>query len=204
MLSSSVAKQLHQIPKCVLLTGATGFLGAFLLEELLIANSVAKVYCAVRAKDNEEALSRLRSTLELYKIKLQPEQWSRVHAIVADLSLPHFGWSDEQWEELSQEIESVIHNAAMVYSLKPYNFFKSHNVDATRELLRFCCTSRIKQFHFVSTISTCAPKSKTELVIEENAGIAPIAAMRYSDGYKSVLPFHLSFRKTHSCSTSTG
>lgn len=48
----------------VLLTGATGYLGIHILNELL-TNEHGKILCPVRAKGNDEALSRIK-TLYFY------------------------------------------------------------------------------------------------------------------------------------------
>ena len=45
----------------VLLTGATGFLGAHLLDQLLHQTSV-RVHCLVRCKDEADGLRRIRKT----------------------------------------------------------------------------------------------------------------------------------------------
>ena len=49
----------------VLLTGATGFLGAFVLRELQRRTS-AHVTCVVRARDAGHGLQRLRDSLKRY------------------------------------------------------------------------------------------------------------------------------------------
>jgi acyl carrier protein len=47
-------------PKNILLTGATGFLGAYLLRDLMRDDKIEKVFALVRAKDDEHALERIR------------------------------------------------------------------------------------------------------------------------------------------------
>jgi hypothetical protein len=54
-------------PTCIFLTGATGFLGAFLLYELL-QQTQADIYCLVRSPNIESAKKRLQSNLESYLI----------------------------------------------------------------------------------------------------------------------------------------
>ena len=50
-------------PRHILLTGATGFLGAFLLRELL-ERTEADIHCLVRAGSADEGRTRLRQTLQ--------------------------------------------------------------------------------------------------------------------------------------------
>jgi hypothetical protein len=54
-------------PTAIFLTGATGFLGAFLLQELL-QQTQAEIYCLVRATDNNSAWIKLQKNLEYYGI----------------------------------------------------------------------------------------------------------------------------------------
>jgi len=54
------SKYIFKEPKTVLLTGVTGFLGAYLLRDLLKDESISRVYALVRAKDEEHALERVR------------------------------------------------------------------------------------------------------------------------------------------------
>ena len=51
-------------PEAVFVTGCTGFVGAFLLHELLRANIIA--YCLVRADDAEKAMARQVEILQKY------------------------------------------------------------------------------------------------------------------------------------------
>jgi hypothetical protein len=53
----------------ILLTGASGFVGAFLLDELLRATK-ATVHCIVRAASTEEALERIKSNAQFYGVEL--------------------------------------------------------------------------------------------------------------------------------------
>jgi acyl carrier protein len=46
----------------VLLTGGTGFLGCFILYELLSRPECKTVYCIVRSRDHEDGLNRIKST----------------------------------------------------------------------------------------------------------------------------------------------
>jgi L-aminoadipate-semialdehyde dehydrogenase len=94
----------------VFLTGATGFLGAFVLRDLLAQARVAQVVCLVRAKDAGAALARLR---ELSGDRgAWEDAWVRV--VCGDLNLPKFGLSDEEWSGVAQEADVVLHNGALV------------------------------------------------------------------------------------------
>jgi Putative dehydrogenase domain of multifunctional non-ribosomal peptide synthetases and related enzymes len=80
--------------KKVFVTGTTGYLGVFLLEELLRRFPEIKVYCLTRTrqKDTQLAMQRIRNNLEAYHL-YTPEMEDRIVPIVGDLTLPNLGLS---------------------------------------------------------------------------------------------------------------
>lgn len=101
----------------VFLTGATGFLGAFILNDLLAkrADRVAKVICLVRAKSKEDALNRLRESGEGRGVwQSEWETQGRVEAVVGDLSNENFGLDVAEWSRIAKEADTVVHNGAIV------------------------------------------------------------------------------------------
>lgn len=99
----------------VLLTGATGFLGAFVLRELLSQPRIASVVCLVRANSTEEGLKRLKQSSETRGV--WDEYWvknSRLSVVTGDLSQTKFGLSNTIWQELSEQVDAVAHNGALV------------------------------------------------------------------------------------------
>jgi amino acid adenylation domain-containing protein/thioester reductase-like protein len=138
-------------PEHVLLTGATGFLGAYLLHGLLERTN-ATVHCLVRAGDEQEGLQRIRTNLQYYQLwemSLAP----RMRVIPGALDRPHFGLSDAQYERLSTQLDAIYHNGAMVNFVYPYHALKPVNVLSTHEILRLASTNKLKPVHFVSSPS---------------------------------------------------
>jgi thioester reductase-like protein len=139
----------------VLLTGATGFLGAFLLHELL-EQTQATVYCLVRGGNVNEAQQRLQRSLSAYSL-WQPERRSRIIPVVGDLSLPLLGLSSEQFSILGNTIDIIYHNGGVVNFVYPYSMLKAANVLGTQEVLRLAGQSKIKPVHFISTVGVFSP-----------------------------------------------
>lgn len=84
-------------PKSIFLTGATGFLGAFLLHQLLNAFPDALVFCLIRASDRVAARGRLNSNMLVHALWRESDdhtsptsQQYRTRVIVGDLSQPWF------------------------------------------------------------------------------------------------------------------
>lgn len=164
-------KQIEEIsaPACIFLTGATGFLGAFLLDELL-QQTTADIYCLVRATNPEEGKQKLRRTLESYLI-WNESQSSRIIPVVGDLSQPLFG-SQAQFTALARKIDVIYHNGAWVHHASPYSTLKAANVLGTQEVLRLASQTKIKPVHFISTISVfSAPIGKVVKLVGEESNL---------------------------------
>lgn len=106
-------------PLTVFLTGATGFLGAFVLHDLLSRrNDVKKVICLVRAPDNEQGIRRLRQGSADRDV--WNEDWvksQRLEVLTGDLSQELFGLGQDQWARVAKEADVVLHNGALVLDL---------------------------------------------------------------------------------------
>ncbi|MEU8897410.1 amino acid adenylation domain-containing protein [Nocardia sp. NPDC048505] len=139
----------------ILLTGATGFLGAHLLAELL-ATTPASVWCLVRADGNEQAHGRIRAALQKYEI-WHPAYESRIVAVAGDLAAPGLGLAAADYDRLAERIDTIYHNGARVNHIEPYARLRAANVTGTREVLRLATTGRVKPVHFVSTVNTVVP-----------------------------------------------
>lgn len=136
----------------VLLTGATGFLGASLLRALL-EDRQTRVTCLVRSNPGDSR-RRLRDALAIYGAWDEIDE-SRIDAVEGDLAGDGLGLAPDLYRRLSVSIDSIVHAAADVNWVLPYSALRAANVLGTRELLRLACTSRTKAFHFVSSLSVC-------------------------------------------------
>ncbi|TMD63194.1 MAG: amino acid adenylation domain-containing protein, partial [Chloroflexi bacterium] len=156
-------------PSHLLLTGATGFLGCFLLGELL-QHTAAQIYCLLRASSTEEAQQRLQHTLEDAGL-WQPAYRCRIVAVKGDLAEPLLGLSQEQFEELAETLEVIYHNGALVNTLYPYQELKAPNVLGTQEILRLATHGKVKPLHYISTLSVFSHTATLqELPILEDGG----------------------------------
>ncbi|KAH7116720.1 hypothetical protein B0J11DRAFT_99255 [Dendryphion nanum] len=132
------------------LTGGTGFLGAYILKDLLARPG--KVTALVRAKDADAALGRLRDTCQAYGI--WEDSWtSRIDAVTGDLEKPNFGLAPDKWNTLADTVDVVIHNAALVHWVLPYSRLRAPNVISTVTALSLCSTGLPKHFALVSSTS---------------------------------------------------
>jgi thioester reductase-like protein len=140
-------------PRSILLTGGTGFLGPFLLSSLL-AQTDAIVHVLVRAENPNSARERLLNELKASGAGNSATIDAfdrRVVPICGYLERPNLGLSPNQWCALSEEIDVVFHNAALVNYLFTYERVRAANVNGTHELLRLAFEGRPKEFNHIST-----------------------------------------------------
>lgn len=160
-------------PKAILLTGATGFLGSFLLRELLDRTS-AKIYCLVRASGERAGLERIQKSMIELGI-WSAELASRIVALPGDQSQLLLGLSPSVFEELSESIDIIYHNGAQVNFIYPYSALKASNVRGTCEIIRLATARRKKPVHYISTLAIFAGygffgiRSLNESVLLEHA-----------------------------------
>jgi thioester reductase-like protein len=70
---------------------------------------------------------------------------------VGDLGKLRFGIGEADFGALAREVDVVIHAAAAVNLIYPYEALKPANVFGTREVLRLACLQKTKHLHHVST-----------------------------------------------------
>ncbi|KAL9609620.1 MAG: hypothetical protein Q9167_005621 [Letrouitia subvulpina] len=138
-------------PLTVFLTGATGFLGVYILRDLLQRKSI-KVIAHVRAKTTQTAFERVQQACQAYSI-WSPDLASHLECVPGDLTGPKLGMEPETWEKIANETDVVIHNGAQVHWVLPYASLKPPNVLSTLSTLSLCSTPKPKTFTFVSSTS---------------------------------------------------
>ncbi|MFI6047386.1 amino acid adenylation domain-containing protein [Nocardia sp. NPDC051321] len=154
----------------VLLTGATGFVGAYLLRELL-DRTEAVVWCLVRADTIPAARERISHALQRYRLWGDVPE-ARIMPVLGDLAEPSLGLSETYHAWLAERIDVIYHNGAHVNHLEPYARLRPANVEGTREVLRLATTQRIKPVHFVSTINTVISTVHPGASVDESTRIS--------------------------------
>ncbi len=134
----------------ILLTGASGFFGAFLLREIL-TQYPGTVHCLVRAESTTRAWDKLRANLRRYRLSEEVLFQNRIRVVVGDLSRPRLDLGADEYEHLADKIDLIIHSGAHVDMLHLYETIEATNVSGTRELLRLAATTWRKPLRLVST-----------------------------------------------------
>src|SRR6185369_4596392 len=153
-------------PRSIFLTGATGFLGAFVLDALL-QRTAAIIHCLVRAEDEGRAWQRLRGNLERYGL-WREEYEGRLRPVPGDVSAPRMGMPAARYASLSHEVDVVFHGAAQISWLEPYRTLFASNVEGTRRILQFAAEGSVAPVHYISSLGAALirPFENTRMVDE--------------------------------------
>jgi thioester reductase-like protein len=139
--------------KQVMLTGGTGFIGPFLMKSLL-EQTRAKIYVLVRSSDEKQGKKRLRDAMGSIGpcgVGLMEMFEARVIPVCGDLGQPKLGLTQDEWDFLASEIDTVFHNGATVNYLFNYDLMRDANVLGTNEVVRLAFEGMPKEFNYVST-----------------------------------------------------
>lgn len=139
----------RNLPQAVLITGATGFLGVFLVYKLIKQAPGMNINCLIRAQSFGHAVERLRQTCSKYGFST--DLVDQLNVVVGDIEGEILGLTESAYQVLAREVDTVYHCAADISYVKPYSVMRGPNVVGTRNLLRFATSSRTKVFHYVST-----------------------------------------------------
>ncbi len=143
----------------LLLTGVTGFLGIHILFELLQQNDI-RIYALVRGENRKSAESRLYELMKFYFPQIHP--WAlnqRIMVISGDITFEKFGLPEEEYRELQQKIDTVVHAAAFVKHYGDFEEFRRTNILGVQNILQF---SKGKFLFHISTTSVAGDYAKQE------------------------------------------
>jgi thioester reductase-like protein len=172
--------------RTVLLTGATGFLGRYLVLQWLQRMDLVDgtLICLVRANSDEEARARLDKTFDSGDPQLlahyQELAADHLQVIAADKDDANLGLDEQSWQRLADTVDLIIDPAALVNGVLPYSELFGPNVVGTAELIRLALTTRLKPYTYVSTANVgdqIEPSAFTE-----DADIRVISPTRTNDG----------------------
>lgn len=180
-------------PRTVLLTGATGYLGRFLLLDWLrrVAANGGTVVALVRGADAGAARRRVFDAIGTADPDLTEEfaQLAAKHleVVPGDFGGPALGVDDATWNRLAQAVDHVVHCGALVNHVLPYDQLFGPNVAATAEIVRLALTSRRKSIDYVSTVAV-VPQDDGRVLAETDdvrmhGAQRRIGADAYANGY---------------------
>ncbi|KPI00432.1 thioester reductase domain protein [Actinobacteria bacterium OK074] len=180
----------EQAPETVLLTGANGYLGRFMCLDWLerLAPTGGRLVVVVRGRDAEDARQRLESAFDSGDPALldRYRELSARHldVLAGDIGQERLGLDQATWDRLAADVDLVLHPAALVNHMLPYDQLFGPNVVGTAELIRLALTTRIKPFTYLSTVGVATDLDPARL--DEWADIREVSPARpLSDAYAS-------------------
>jgi fatty acid CoA ligase FadD9 len=179
-------------PRTVLLTGANGYLGRFLALDWLerLAETGGKLIAIVRGTDAVAAAKRLEAVFDTGDAQLLERfcalRTEHLEVIVGDIGEPNLGLDQATWESLAESVDLIVHPAALVNHVLPYDQLFGPNVVGTAELIHLAITTRIKPVVYMSTVSVAMSVDPAKFA--EDGDIRTVSAVRpvddsYANGY---------------------
>lgn len=172
-------------PKNIFLTGTTGFVGSHLLEELLLQTS-ASIYCLVRASSSEEGLERIKNTFMKFKLPWSSDYDLRVIAMIGDLSQPHFGIQNADYDFITKQVEVIYHSGSSVSYVQPYELIKKSNIDGLHNIIDLAVTGKTKFLMLLSSMGVFSwgrPFTKKTWMHEDDSIDQNMSAVSRDLGY---------------------
>jgi fatty acid CoA ligase FadD9 len=176
--------------RSVLMTGSTGFLGRFLALAWLerLAERGGKLICIARGTDPARARQRIESTFSTDAKLLNHFQAlasDHLEVLAGDIGLPKLGLDASTWARLATTVDLIVHPAAHVNHVLPYNQLFAANVVGTAEVIRLAITTNLKRLNYISTLSV---NNVADHLVDEDCDIRssiPVCDIResYANGY---------------------
>jgi amino acid adenylation domain-containing protein/thioester reductase-like protein len=154
----------HSAARAVLLTGATGFVGRFLLAELLQETS-ATVYCLVRSPSERQGFARIKESLSRWDL-WRAQFGRRVVAVPGDLRAPRLGISKPTYERLADAIDAIYHCGTSMNHLETYEMARAANVAGAQELVKLAARRQPKLLNAISTLAVFTPSQRSRVISE--------------------------------------
>lgn len=160
---------LHQAPiefhhKNILITGAEGFLGGFLLNALL-QRTYSTVYCVVDEDNTEHAMQKILVNAKKYGLKFIISEHNKIKCLSGLIKTTHFGLSEETYHDLTHSISEIIHCPNFVDPMLSYQELRDTDIASLEKIIRLSaeCNARL---HYISTTDCICAQNKFGLYTE--------------------------------------
>jgi thioester reductase-like protein len=166
----------HCLPshiKTVLLTGVTGNLGPYFLRDIANRPHIDKVICLIRAEKTSSPEERLSTALDGKSMSGEIPM-DKIICVNGSVTKSKLGMSSEQYDDLSQTVDAVVHLAVKSSFVDQYKRIekgdtdiRTVNVKGTLNVLEFVCSMKTKvMFHASSIVSNA--NLDEELTLDES------------------------------------
>lgn len=164
----------NETKQTVILTGSTGSLGSYMLDQLISSPRVSKVYALNRGADGGRSRQE-----DINANRTLTKDFSKVEFLSSDLSKPNFGLENAKYVQMLSSVDRIVHNAWPVNFNMPITSFEPF-IRGVRHFVDFAGASPKKvAVVFVSSIGTADNWSSSEPVPEKRLDDPNLAEMGY-------------------------
>lgn len=151
------------------LTGATGFIGGYLLVALLRSKRFERYLCLVRGDQSAGARERLWKSLEKKGLSKEEFEQTDITIVCGDILKSGFGLSAADTLLVKEQADHVFHFAATMNWVTPFNQNILENLAALREIISICAAGRLKKLHYASSMGLWTLlQHDREIILEED------------------------------------
>jgi thioester reductase-like protein len=159
----------------VFVTGATGFLGARLIRELLLCNPDVGLALLIRdsgfrAFPHSAKPAAAQSPQQRADTIVPAHERARVRVVEGDISRDNLGIEVRAWNQLAAETTRVVHCAATVRFDHTLDEARRINVDGTRRVLDFA--AKVRKLRSLAYVGTAyAAGERSGLILESELAV---------------------------------
>jgi len=176
------------VSETIFITGGTGFIGGYVVKELLDADPDVTILALTRAKDDQAFTEKMWKTLQMHvRASERPKEaaaefyrlMERIELISGDLHAPGLGISQSDMDRIVKDVDSIIHIAASL-NRKSAKACLNSNLRGTLSVVKVARaivdgrkksrkkTRPLRRFSHVSTAAVAGHR-QSEVVLEDTA-----------------------------------
>ncbi|ORX84130.1 putative acyl-CoA synthetase [Anaeromyces robustus] len=141
--------------KSVAVTGATGYLGVYVVNELCKINDIDKIYCIGRSTNLSELKAKMLSMMRKVNIPMN----NKIELVIGDVTKANCAIEPKILETIQKECNALIHCAAVVNWNKTYEQLKDANVTGVINAMKIAGQSM--NFVYISSFGAALKKDET-------------------------------------------
>ncbi len=150
----------------VLLTGATGLLGQYLVRDFL--QDGHRIAVLVRGTKSKTPEQRVEQTMQMWERQLG-HPLPRPVVIGGDITKEDLGLNSEDREWIGENCTTMLHCAASLTFHEHNGEPWLTNIEGTRNVLRLCSSAQLREMHYISTAYVCGHRH--DLVMEDELDV---------------------------------
>ncbi|KAB8238375.1 uncharacterized protein BDW43DRAFT_306237 [Aspergillus alliaceus] len=165
----------------IFITGADTFVGIhFLAQVLSHSNATAHIIGTSSRISHASVINQFRK-YDLLQFVSTGAVWSRVRCYHGDMTRPHFGLTDSEFQRLGARVQTIYNLGAYVSLIQTYSSLKSVNTRAILDIIELAaCGPHVSEIHHLSTFSVPHLQTWTKsLHLEDNFSTAEEPPLDY-------------------------